>query len=142
MRGTSRASVLLERRREELGRMGEQTAKNGIVEGKVLLEASSGSGQAILDVNFPVVFVEEPVPTFGYVLEENEAVQGLLPSCTSIVVNWVKQSKTDDRVYWTGCRLGVRVEAWEGILFWASYQFSGTSLQNPVFPNGTMGEKL
>lgn len=142
MRGAARAGALIERRREEINRVGEQAAKNGIVEGKVLLQSLTTTGQAFVQVNFPVAFTEEPIFTFGYALEENEAIVGVVPSCTSIVTSWVKQERSDDRVYWVGAVLGVRIEGWEGILLWAHYSFSGTSLQNPIQPTGTMGETL
>lgn len=137
-----RINGLVERRREELGRVSEQQAKNGIVHGKSLISALAGFGQAVIEVSFPVVFTEEPVFTTGQALEANEYVVDIVPSITSIVLDWRKRVLTDDRTYWIGARIGVRVEGWEGMQFWLHYQFSGISLQNPVVGSGSMGETL
>lgn len=142
MNGASRLRHITDVRRFESERVAEQQATNGIVRGKSLTVSEDGFGQVNLNVSFPVTFVEEPVFSYGYALEEGEYVQGVVPACTAVVVAWDKRTLTDDRVYWVGAQIGVRIEGWPGLLLWVHHTFTGVSLQNPVAGNGSMSETL
>lgn len=101
------------------------------VTGTVML---TGRGQGIVDINFPITFVEKPNVSFGYELEQGYQSE-LVPSCAGVVNSWVMDSTKSDSIRISGCSLGCVVSAAPGTVSYLHFNFYGKAYRNPVSPS-------
>lgn len=94
-----------ESRRADLQRIDDFVIKPTRVSGEVLTE---GTGEALVDVPFPVWFAQKPSMSFGGELESPIMAEGFFPTVSVVVYQWIMS--LDERLgggYWTGARLAV-----------------------------------
>lgn len=95
----------LEKRREDLAQTDRAVIKHTNVFAVVRVK---GSGEVLVDVDFPVAFVERPYFTFGAALASNHApVAGSFPVSSATVTKWITDDRSEQRSYFTGCTLAV-----------------------------------
>lgn len=113
------------RRRSVLDEKHGQIAGDGSVCGFVEL---SDVGEALVDVNFPYTFLEEPVPTFGYVFGASSWPEdGQFPLYGASVVQWTMNGR-----HYVGATLAISVSGSSGQEGKLSYRFEARSFANPV----------
>lgn len=96
----------------------------------------STTGEATVDVNFPVIFVERPNFTFGGgVLPGSVLTDGSFPRINGAVVAWQTQKANDslvENVRYTGVTLSIVSYGTQDQRFFLDFRFEGVALVNPV----------
>lgn len=94
-----------------------------------------GTGEALLDVSFPVLFTE--LPSIGgstFHLADGEVVEaGKFPDVKIGVKQWVFDQKLGTTRWYRGAQLSIVVAGHDGICITAHYQFEGRAIVPPVF---------
>lgn len=64
----------------------------------------TGTGEGLVQIEFPVSFVEQPVFTYGSEAKPNQPlIKNNYPTCNAMVWNWrVGYRRTSGARYWTG----------------------------------------
>lgn len=95
----------MEKRREDLAQTDRAIIKHTSVFSIVRVK---GSGEVLVDVEFPVKFVEQPYFTFGASLASNHAPEaGSFPVHCATVTHWDTEDKSEQRQYYKGCTLAI-----------------------------------
>lgn len=85
-------------------------------------------GEAITDVWFPYMFIDEPVFTYGYTLAPSSwPEQTHFPTNSATVVDWYMSGR-----YFTGAQVTIVVTGTTGQEGKLNYRFEGRSFANPV----------
>lgn len=102
-----------------------------------------GSGETRATIDFPVLFSDKPIMTFGGELVGNSTAEaGNYPVISVMVDNWDTVERSDDREYYRGCEVLIvalgkenqRVDAhvlFEGMAF-RDPTIGGTGLEDPI----------
>jgi len=106
--------------------------------------AVNGSGEALVDVQFPARFTTLPYFSFGFELQDtseanpeapitsvNAASKGLLPTGSAHIATWKTIERLPFGVYYVGATVGVIVDGASNGKIIINYSFSGTALSNP-----------
>lgn len=97
-------------------------------------ELTVGVGEVLIDIHFPVWFVERPNMTFGGELDENDFVTDRKhPTVSMVVVAWEK--KQADRVgggYYVGAQIACVTTGRVDNRIWLHWRAEGDAMQNPV----------
>jgi len=129
-----------ERRRAEVNRIDAFAIKTTRVNGRQLVK---GTGELIVDVNFPVLFTELPSLSFGAHMEDGEVPEALnLPTVSTVVLSWLKTH--EDRVggglgmpgWFRGARLAIVTTGRTGHKVWVHWQAEGKAIRNPAAETG------
>lgn len=97
-----------------------------------------GVGEAIIEIPFPVLFVERPGFTSGFSLDENVSPQLTnFPTYSAVVVQWVRQPKktTSDNAnsfLYAGAILSVRLTGDVSQRATLHTRFEGKAMRNPL----------
>lgn len=121
---------------------GDAQVKNAFCNGFILID---GVGDSIAEVDFPVMFVEEPNPDFALVLQPNQpVVPGQFPMWSAFVAEWVLQDAGDHhRLWYTGARIGISLaSAIPNLHCKLSYKFMAQAFRNPTDGDITAGATL
>lgn len=121
-----------ERRRREIDRVDDMTAKDTTVSGRQLL---AGPGEAIFDVSFPATFAQKPTPHFAPELDVGlSPVTQFFPGAQACVVDWNKIKEVEGAFegYYVGATISVLVFGDDNVRIWLHWSFRGTALRNPV----------
>lgn len=115
-----------------------QRVRNGIALGFIDLDAA---GEAVAHVQFPMMFSERPVFTFGLELGENAyVVPGDFPLATATVLGWTIRNEALTTLY-TGADLAIAITGGIGKLV-CHYQFQARSFTNPTSTVTTVGAAI
>jgi len=132
-----------ERRRREVARVEDMTAKDSTVSGRHLI---MGTGQVTFDVTFPLTFNEKPLFHYGWELDVNQyPVDQAFPGGYAFVYNWATVGQVDGAFegYFTGATIGALVfGASNDQRLWLHWSFRGTGLRNPVKPDDLLEDEL
>lgn len=102
-----------------------------------------GSGETRTAIEFPVLYAEKPIFTFGGELGGNHSPEaGNYPVISVMVLEWDVVERSDQRTYYRGCEVGIvalgrtlqRVTAhllFEGLAF-RDPTIGSTGLQDPI----------
>jgi len=139
-----RAQVGQARSHEKESRLNEQKAKNGVVAGRAsIICSSAGVSNALVEIKFPVSFVDQPLFLYGADLPSYEWPDDCLyPSLHATVIDWIQRELTDDRRYYVGALVACRTSGWIDMEIFLNYLFLGVSLRNPVTSTLDLGEVL
>jgi len=130
----------IEGMRSEHERIDDATMKRVDVEVRVKL---SGSGEANVEVTFPVVFSERPFFTSGHELEENHAPEATnFPAFSATVLRWITKERPDERVYYVGCDVGVVALGKESMESYAHLLFKGLAFRGPTIQAPSTDESI
>lgn len=92
-----------------------------------------GSGEAILDVNFPVWFLERPTFTFGAELKAgNVLVAGSYPTISLIVQRWLMKDYPNRVSYYAGATIIAVSTGVADQSLLVHWQVEGKALRNPT----------
>ena len=112
------------------------TGRPHAVIGQVFLGTT---GETIVDISFPVRFLERPVFTPGGQLGEGSRLtRGAFPVVNAVVLSYETDTKADEGVvsgpakYYTGAKLGITAQGLSDQSFYLDYRFEGTALVNPT----------
>lgn len=99
------------------------------VMGRVLVK---GSGEVLVDVNFPVTFSEKPLPILGgaELTDGHNPVTDSFPKVNSTVINWDTFMGESGNVFYTGAKLSIVVVGAGSQHIWSTYAFTGSALTN------------
>lgn len=113
----------------------EQNVRNGAATGFVDLD---GEGESVIEITFPVRFLEKPLFTPGLELGENTWLRyGQFPDWSATIGGWTTVPSDGDPIY-TGALIGVVVTgAQKSILH---YRFEGQSYTNPTGNSLSLGD--
>lgn len=123
-----------ERRRGELVRNTNIRAAPHVIPGfKELL----GAGEILIEVTFPVRFIQIPVFTYGASLAPGtQLVDGSYPVVSAVVAYWqvkrLDEGEEVSREHFTGAELAVTASGPTDQRLLLNWQFSGMALTNPV----------
>lgn len=122
-----------ERRRREIERVDDMTAKDTTVSGRHLI---SGLGELLFRADFPVTFAKRPVPSFGGELEEGEIlVTGAFPRAEAVVSSWQIKGAIEGAFdgYYVGAWIACTTFGGSSLQkIWLNYSFHGVALRSPV----------
>lgn len=131
--GLNRAS---ERRRGDFVRAADLRSTTHVVTG---FKEIVGSGERLIDVGFPVSYIEMPMFVSGASLAPgSELVTGEYPSVNAIVAYWsiVQPDQelygTAQRTFFKGCQLALTATGPESQRIWFNWQFTGMAVANPI----------
>lgn len=102
-----------------------------LVSGQFLI---SGSGEVLVDVNFPCSFEEIPLFSFGGAMEIGSPVaQGSFPTISAVVVAWnfTELPMKGSRIY-KGATIAVVTTGASDQQMWINWHFTGHAFVNPV----------
>lgn len=131
-----------ERRRREVNRIDDMTAKDSTVSGRELI---FDIGQVTFQVSFPVTFTEKPVFHYGWELDAGQSpVDQSYPGGYAFVYNWTVVGQVEGAFegYFTGATIGALVLGTAQQRLWLHWSFRGTGLRNPVKPEDLLEEEL
>lgn len=121
--------------------LSDQQVKNAFVHGFIEIN-EAGDSEAV--VAFPVMFVEEPNFSHGLILEPNQTLTaGQFPLYGALILEWVTKDQGDHhRIWWTGARIAIAIDAPQGVRFKLSYTFAAQAFRAPTDDNTTAGSTL
>lgn len=124
---------IAERRRRDVNRVDDMTAKDTTVTGRHLV---SGTGNVLFRADFPVAFSKRPFPSITGELDlGQELVTGAYPTAGGVVSSWQIIGAVE------GAFDGYFVGAWIAVTttggtdtqrIWINYSFHGEALRSPV----------
>lgn len=118
-----------EARRGTTNRLDDVTGKIHSIQGFVNIV---GAGEAILDVNFPVWFLEKPLFTFGGEMAPGEVLTaGQYPMISMIVHSWVMKDYPNNVSYFAGAHLIVVTTGSATQRLIGHWQAQAKALRNP-----------
>ena len=125
-----------ERRRGDLVRAQNTEGTTHVIPGfRELL----GAGESLVDVKFPVAFIQMPVFVYGAALAPgSELIDGSYPVVSAVVAYWdvsqpdKESNNSVSRQYFTGAQVAVTTSGPETQRLIMNWQFSGLALTNPV----------
>jgi hypothetical protein len=112
----------------------EQSVKDGACVGIVELE---GSGEALIEIDFPLRFLEKPIFSPGMELRDNQWLSwGAFPTWSATIGSWKTEVVAENTLY-VGAIIGI-------VTFNANragfhYSFKARSLTNPTGPDESVG---
>lgn len=116
-------------RRNYVEHLDEQSVRNGGVEGEVEI---SDQGESMVEIFFPIEFLEKPNFGHGLELAPNQSPErGRFPLYGATVFSWKTKRGTNGRITWVGAQVGVSVLAINGLKMILHYSFRGQSFTNP-----------
>lgn len=117
--------------------LSEQAVRDGACLGFVELE---GSGEAIVDIEFPLRFLERPLFTAGLELRDNQWLTwGAFPTWSATVSKWVTETAGETRLYVGAALAVVTFNADRADLH---YSFKARSLTSPSGPPTSVGSTM
>lgn len=132
-----RQRPVAEKRRDNIERIEQMTVQITDYFGHVLIvhDANTTTGEATVDIEFPVVFTEKPVFTYGGELDKNHrATAGSYPEITAVVVDWntvgAIEGVTEGRYVGATVDTVTKGQANQNILL--HYSFKGKAMRNPL----------
>lgn len=107
--------------------LAEQSVRDGAVVGTTILE---GEGESLIEVPFPVKFLEKPIFTAGLETADNVSLQwGNFPVWSATVGAWATEPAENEPLY-TGAFIGVFVLGPPRSIL--HYRFEGQNFTNPT----------
>jgi hypothetical protein len=132
-----RARVPFEQRRSEVAHVDDQSIRPTRVTG---FELTVGAGEATVNVDFPVWFVEKPSMSFGGEFEKNEyLVERRFPTVSVVVVEW--KIALPDRPgggWYVGAILATVTTGRREQRVWVHWQAEGKAIRNPSVHTGAI----
>lgn len=121
----------IEKNRDNTTRIDAMTVKVTEFSGRVQI---LGAGESAVDIQFPVLFSERPVFTYGGELDENHhPVAGSYPTISAIVDTWDQVGKTESSDgRFKGARVVVVTTGTEGQHMWLHFSFTAKAMRNPL----------
>lgn len=139
---------IAETRREDVRRIDAMTVKVTRVTGYVLIEHETdvAAAESSVDLQFPVVFTEKPVFTFGSELAENHrALATEYPTLSATVARWESKGEVIGATLgrFVGAHVVVVSTGQVGQHIWLHYSFEGKAIRNPITPmTDDLGEEI
>lgn len=119
-----------EQRRADIAQTERASIKQTTVFGIVRVK---GSGEVLVDFEFPVEFVEKPFFTFGADLASNHAPEaGAFPVHSATVSKWELLEKSEQRRYYVGCTLAIVALGAENQRVNINCVFQGKAFRSPT----------
>jgi hypothetical protein len=118
------------------------TVKQTRVTGRVKLV---GTGEAAVDIPFPVRFTERPIFTFGAELDENQAaVIGNYPTVSGFVGSWVVVGRVVGGFdgYYVGARLLIVLTGEPDMISFFDWAMEAAAMRNPLNDVGPLTNPL
>lgn len=131
-----------ERRRREVNRIDDMTAKDSTVSGRELIV---DIGQVTFPVTFPVTFTEKPLFHYGWELGDGQSpVDQSFPGGYAFAYQWSVVGRVEGAFdgYYTGATIGALVLGAPGQQLWLHWSFRGIGLRNPVKPDDLLEDEL
>lgn len=120
----------LEARRGATNRVDSLTGRVHTIQGFFDVD---GAGEALLDVNFPVWFMERPLFTFGAEMRDGNALEtGKYPTISVVVLRWAFKDFPDGVSYFAGATLVVVALGTDAQSMLVHWQVEGKALRNPT----------
>lgn len=120
----------LEARRGVAGRLDAVTGKEHAIQGFVEIV---GAGEALLDVSFPVWFLEKPTFTFGGEMGPDQVLTpGQYPTLSILVHRWNMREYSNSVSYFAGATLIVVATGSATQSLIGHWQAQGRALRNPT----------
>lgn len=122
----------MEQRRTTVGRIDAFTVKHTFVVGRAIL---LGAGEATIDINFPVWFIEKPVLTVaGDLLDGSFAAADFFPTTSGMVTNWTVERDVPGAFegYYTAARILVVTSGKLDQISSVNYMFEARAMRNPL----------
>lgn len=92
-----------------------------------------GTGEASLDVYFPVWYVERPGISFGCELDAgHSAVEGSFPTASVVVGRWITETRGDLSTWYRGAHLLIVTTGTEGHQVIIHWHAEGKAMVNPL----------
>lgn len=100
-----------------------------VVPGRVMI---NNAGEAYIDINFPVRFVDLPNFTSGFETQEGQGIiEGQMPTGTAHVSAWKTIERLPVSVFYTGAKIQVVTTGQFYQKMILNFSFTGTAITNP-----------
>lgn len=121
----------IEQRRQDLSRVDDFLIKNTAVSGRILVV---GAGETVVEVAFPVWFIERPNFTYGGELEEGQSIEAEnFPTISGIVETWtMKKAERLGGGYYVGARVICVTTGKENQNIYLHWRCEGKAITNPA----------
>lgn len=121
-------------REAAMKRNNDAVGREHVVKGQFMVD---GTGESVAVLNFPVLFIEKPIATFGWELYPGQGLTaGEFPTASTGVADWALIEKTP-RVYYVGATVATVSTGPTGQRLFINYRFEGRAITNPVNPTET-----
>lgn len=128
---TMRRRPILEEQRTAIARVEQAAAQSTWVFGRVLVE---GVGETMIDIDFPVVYSNRPLPFFGNEMDIGDSPEfEYFPSVTAIISRWKRTYQGESERY-SGATIAVKTTGPLTLVgrrpqrIYLSYAFNGVAL--------------
>lgn len=92
-----------------------------------------GSGESRVTIDFPVIYSEKPIFTFGGELDLNQTPEETnFPVISVMVLTWDTIEKSDQRTFYRGCEVGIVCLGKERQRAIAHCVFEGMAFRDPT----------
>lgn len=126
---------VLDQRRQRVEQVEAMAAGPSSVWAKILLK---GSGEELVSVNFPIVFPEEPLFTFGAALADNHSAEDTnFPVASAVVAGWDVKEMSEQRNQYRGATVACVALGKEDQEVWIHCLFQGVAFSNPTGDDDT-----
>lgn len=127
----------IEARRGELLRSESAGVQLTSVAGKILV---AGSGQANVQVDFPVTFVEQPSLSFGAAVDDNYGhgannAPTSYPEINVMIAEWTRVERLTGVFHYRGALISAVLNGSPGYV-WVHWQATGKAFRNPATAMG------
>lgn len=95
----------------------------------------TGTGETLIDVPFPIVYVDIPGFWAGLVMDDNQALEdGNFPTYSATVVRWTRIQKQGENVgfFYKGATVAVVIAGADDQRAYLQTHFHGKALRNPT----------
>lgn len=93
----------------------------------------NGAGEAIVEVYFPVRFVEKPLVTFGFEMKDGEVyIPGQMATGSGVVLDWITEEKPPVSRIYIGCVIGAVTTGQKYQKMIGVWQANGVAYTDPV----------
>ena len=127
----------VESRRAYVESQAQLMIRDGVAQGTVDIE---GSGEAIVDIAFPIKFTDPPIFSAGLELSANASLEwGKFPVWAATVASWHTESVVNNILY-TGATVGI--VTFNGPRTKLHYSFAGRSYTTPIDSSTSVNQTL
>ncbi len=93
----------------------------------------NNTGESVIALNFPVMFIEMPISAFGAFLSSGQAyLAGAFPTWSATILRWDERGREDGTVIYAGATLGVVADGVADQVLVIQWQMEGIGLRGPT----------
>lgn len=93
---------------------------------------TTGSGDSLVIVPFPVRFSEKPLLSYGFDVQSGDVTAGQLPTVSVGIMSYDAVETQPPVIFYVGATLGIVTNGPTGMVYNIHYHFDGVTIVNPI----------